>query len=239
MSFENNLSIGNGIYTVPDVARILRLPYHKVNTWLNEYWDGKLGKAFKGKYSWRVEGTRAVGFHTLIEFYVMMQLAEAGVKTNQVLRAHADLSRTFNTIFPFAQKQVIENISTDGNKIYLSVDGSAITLDGTYQFNLGFIQFFFKKLEFDRGLLAAKLWPAGKSKAVVCDPNHKFGQPVIEGTNIQTEAVYKMYLARESIPFIAGLYELPEKKVRDAIDFHKNAIFQSTIKNRVCLLGNG
>ena len=110
MNFENTLAIGNGIYTVPDVATILRLPYHKVNTWLNQYWDGKLGKVFKGKYSWRVDSTRAVGFHTLVEFYVMMQFAEAGVKPAQVLKAHIDLSKTYGTVFPFAQKQLIENI---------------------------------------------------------------------------------------------------------------------------------
>jgi len=31
MKFENELAIGNGIYTVPDISRILRLPYYKVN----------------------------------------------------------------------------------------------------------------------------------------------------------------------------------------------------------------
>jgi len=223
MNFENTLSIGNGIYTVPEIANILRLPYHKVNTWLNEYWDGKLGKAFQGKYSWRVGGTRAVGFHTLVEFYVMMQFAEAGVKAIQVLKAHTELSKTYNTIFPFAQKQVIDNISTDGKKIYLNIDGTSITLDGSKQFNLGFIKLFFKKLDFDNELLATKLWPLGKGKAVVCDPQHKFGQPVIDGTNIQTEAVYKMFLAKEPISFIASLYELTEQKVKDAIGFHKSA----------------
>src|SRR5689334_16929335 len=111
MSFENTLSIGNGIYTVPDVANILRLPYCKVNKWLNEYWDGRLGKAFKTQYSWRVESTRAVGFHTLVEFYVMMQFSEAGVKPGEVLKAHHELSKSYDTLFPFARKQVINNIS--------------------------------------------------------------------------------------------------------------------------------
>ena len=223
MNFENTLAIGNGIYTVPDVANILRLPYHKVNTWLNEYWDGKLGKVFKGKYSWRIDSTRAVGFHTLVEFYVMMQFAEAGVKPVQVLKAHDELSKTYNTIFPFAQKTIIENISTDGKKIFLCIQGSNITLDGSRQFNLDFIKLFFKKLEFDNELMASRLWPIGKTKAVVCDPQHKFGQPVIEGTNIQTEAVYKMYMAKEPISFIASLYELPKQKIKDAISFHQNA----------------
>jgi Protein of unknown function (DUF433). len=98
-----------------------------------------------------------------------------------------------------------------------------MTLDGSKQLNLDFIKLFFKKLDFDNDLLATRLWPLGKNKAVVCDPQHKFGQPIIEGTNIQTEAVYKMYLANEPIAFIASLYEIPEKKVKDAISFHKNA----------------
>lgn len=223
MKFENTLSIGNGIYTVPDIANILRLPYSKVNMWLNEYWDGKLGQLFNAKYSWRIDGTRAVGFHTLVEFYVMMQFAEAGVKAAQVLKAHTELSKTYNTFFPFAQKQIIENISTDGKRIYLNIKGIPVTLDGTKQFNLDFIKGFFKKLDFDNELLATRLWPLGKEKAVVCDPHHKFGQPVIDGTNIQTEALYKMYQAKEPIPFIALLYELPLKKVKDAISFHKTA----------------
>ena len=223
MNFENTLAIGNGVYTVPDVANILHLPYHKVNTWLNEYWDGKLGKAFKTKYSWRIDSTRAVGFHTLVEFYVMMQFSDAGVKPLQVLKAHTELSKSYNTIFPFAQKDIITNITTDGKKIFLNIDGSSITLDGSKQLNLEFINVFFKKLEFDKELMATRLWPMGKNKAVVCDPQHKFGQPVIDGTNIQTEAVYKMYLAKEPISFIASLYELTEQKVKDAISFHKKA----------------
>ena len=223
MNFENKLSIGNGIYTVPDVARILRLPYNKVNTWLNEYWDGKLGKTFKGVYSWKVDSTRAVGFHTLVEFYVMMQFSEAGVKPAQVLFAHSELSKAYNTIFPFAQKQVIDNIHTDGKRIYINVDGVAMSLDGSKQLNLEFIKLFFKKLDFDNELLAKRLWPLGKDREVVCDPEHKFGQPVINGTNIQTEAVYKMHLAKEPTSFIASLYELPEKKIKDAISFHKSA----------------
>lgn len=223
LKFENNLSIGNGVYTVPDIANILCLPYSKVNTWLDKYWDGKLGEAFKGKYSWRIDSTRAVGFHTLIEFYIMMNFAESGVKPAQVLKAHNELSRDFQTHFPFAQKQVIENISTDGKRIYLTVDGSPITLDGSKQFNLDFIKLFFKKLDFDKELLASKFWPMGKTRAVVCDPHHKFGQPVIEGTNIQTDVIYRMHLAKEKTAFIANLYEISVKKVKDAIDFHTKA----------------
>src|SRR5690554_5565302 len=115
--FESKLEIGNGIFTTQEIAQILRLPYHKVRNWITKYWDGELGKHYEQNYSWSVENTKAVGFHTLIEFYVMMQFSESGVKTREVLNAHKELSAIFNTNFPFAKEDVLKNIKTDKLKI--------------------------------------------------------------------------------------------------------------------------
>jgi uncharacterized protein (DUF433 family) len=221
--FENNLQLGNGVFTTQEIAQILRVPYYKVSKWITQYWDGELGKCYEQQYSWSVGNTRAVGFHTLIEFYVMMQFAEAGVKIRQVLNAHKELSEKYKTHFPFAKKEVLDNISTDGLKIYLKINGDTITLDGSKQFNLDFIKVFFKNLDFDNDMLASRFWPMGKEHKVVCDPHRKFGQPVLDGTSIQSEAIYRMYLAKEPISFIASIYEIPLRSVKDAIAFHKNA----------------
>ena len=80
MTIKNTLDIGNGIYTLREISQILRLDYQKVYRWLNKYWDGELGAEFQQSYSWSVDSSKAVGFHTLIEFYVMMQLAEGRCK---------------------------------------------------------------------------------------------------------------------------------------------------------------
>ncbi|MHB1179538.1 MAG: hypothetical protein ACYCZO_14560, partial [Daejeonella sp.] len=216
--FENKLQLGNGIYTISEIAQILRIPYHKVNLWNTKYWDGELGKDYEQNKSWKVADTKTVGFHTLIEFYVLVQFAEAGVKIREVLKAHKELSKSFNTLFPFATKEVLENIQTDGKKIFLNKNGDTITLVGSKQLNLQFIKVFFRKLDFDNDMLASRFWPLGKDKEIVCDPHHKFGQAVINGTNIQAEAVYRMYLAKEPIPFIAGLYEISDTKVKNAIE---------------------
>lgn len=222
--FENKLKLGNGIYTVQEIAHIFRLPYQKVHLWITKYWDGELGKVYEQNYSWQVNNTRAVGFHTLVEFYVMLQLSEAGVKTRQVLNAHKELSNSFKTNFPFAKKEVLENMSTDGTKIYLKLNGDTITLDGSKLLNLDFIKLFFKKLDFDNDdMIASRFWPLGKKINIVCDPHRKFGQPIISGTNIQSEAIYRMFLANEPIDFIASLYETSKKNIQDAITFHKNA----------------
>jgi uncharacterized protein (DUF433 family) len=223
MKFENKLQLGNGIYTTVEIAQILQIPYGKIHLWINKYWDGELGKIYEGQYSWTIDKTKAVGFHTLVEFYIMVQFAEAGVTTRQVLNAHKELSKAFKTQFPFAQKKVLESIHSDGKKIYLSKDGNIITLDGSKQLNLDFIKLFFKKLEFDEELIATRYWPLGKLHKIVCDPHHKFGQPIIAGTNIQAEAIYKMHMANEPISFIAELYEISESNVKDAIKLFKTA----------------
>jgi uncharacterized protein (DUF433 family) len=219
--FENNLQLGNGIFTTQEIAQILRVPYYKVNKCITKYWDGELGKCYEQQYSWSVGNTRAVGFHTLIEFYVMMQFAEAGVKTREVLKAHKELAQFYQTNFPFAKKEVLDNIKTDKSKIYLQLNGDTISLDGSKQFNLDIIKVFFKNLDFDNDMLASRFWPMGKEHEIVCDPHHKFGQPTLKNTNVQSEAIFRMYKANEPIPFIASIYEVSENAVQDAIDFHK------------------
>ena len=219
MTLENTLAIGNGIYTVPEIAQILRVPYHKVHRWLNKYWDGELGERFQQSYSWTVENTKAVGFHTLIEFYVMMELAEAGVKTRQVLIAHEELAGWVNTPFPFAQREILKNIRTDGKKIYFKVNGQTVTLDGSCQLNLDFIQMFFKNIDFGNDLIAERFWPLGREKAILVDPKRKFGHPVIDGTNIYPETIYNLHLAGEHEEYIAYLYEITPQQVKDAIEY--------------------
>ena len=125
--------------------------------------------------------------------------------------------------FPFAKEEVLKKIKTDKYKVYLKKNGNTISLDGTRQLNLDLISMFFHNLDFGKDNLASRFWPLGKKYQVVCDPHHKFGQPTINGTNIQSEAIYNMYKANEPISFIASIYEVSEKAVKDAIKFHKTA----------------
>lgn len=216
--------LGAGIYTMPDISLILGIPYRKVSRWINTFWDERFGSSYGHAYSWRVAQTRAVNFHTLIELYIFYQLSAKGVSTRELLKAHEILSRAYNTPYPFATRNVLEGVRTDGKKIlFQQKDGSIFSVDVRRQFHLEFVREFFKNLDFDSGLLASRYWPAGKNKTVVCDPHHQFGRPVIEGTNIQSETLYKMFLADEPPGFIASLYGLPEEKVRDAIAFHQKA----------------
>lgn len=223
MKFENKADIGVGIYTTTELSRILRIPYPKLNRWIDRYWDGELGKEFEQMYSWKTENSKAVGFHTLIEFYVFINLSEAGVKTREVLNAHKELSKIFDTPFPFAHKEVTSNIKTDGKKIFLKAKNSVITLDGSKQLNLNLLDVFFKNLEFDIQNLAVRFWPLGKKKNIVIDPRRKFGHPILDKSNVYPETIYNLYKGKESKEYIAYLYELDLQQVNDAIEYCKAA----------------
>lgn len=219
-AFENKPQLGGGIYTIPDIAQILRLPTGMVGRWVRAYWDEKLGQEFDSRYSWNIGQTKAVSFHTLVELYIFHQLNLAGLKPKKVLKAHKMLSEKYNTLFPFANSKVLKSLKTDGCRIYLEHDDQTIvTLDDSNQLNFDFIKLFFKLVEFDDDALARRFWPLGKSKNIVCDPDRQFGHPIISDTNIYPEAIFNLYKAGESIKFISYLYELNEHQVQDAIEY--------------------
>ena len=219
--FENKPKIGIGIYTASEIAKILRVPYSKVYTWMNKYWDGKLGNSYGTKYSWQIEGTRAVSFHTFVEFYVMMRFADAGVKPKQVLEAHNELVKMYDTAFPFAHREVLEGMRSDGKRIFLENKEGTIELNGKKQFELEIIKLFFVNLDFDNDDLASRYWPMGKNKAVIVDPKRKFGRVVLNKRNIYPEVLYSHYRAGDSVKYLSVVYELAEDDITDAIEYCK------------------
>ncbi|WP_418500390.1 DUF433 domain-containing protein [Flagellimonas sp.] len=222
MNFENKAEIGNGIYTMPDLAIILDIDYHKVRRLLNEYWDKRFAKDFSNKYSWEVGNSRAVSFHTLVEFYIFYQLKESGVSTQRILQAHQELALIFQTPFPFAKEEILSCINCFGRKIVFEIKkDEIIDLDSTKQLNLKFIKEFMHKLDFDKNNLAQRLYPLGKNSSIIVDPKHQFGQPTISGTNLLPETIYNLYRRNETKKFIAMSYDISIKQVNDAIEYCK------------------
>jgi len=224
MKFENKPQLGYGIYTVPDLARILNLKYYKVQRLLNDYWDKRFAPELGERYSWSDGKSKAVSFHTLVEFYTFFQFREAGAVTKEILKAHQELSKIFKTPFPFATSKILDGLNTAGKKIVFQFnEEQIINLDMTRQFNLKFIKDFMKKLDFENGDLASRLWPLGKHNSVVVDPHHQLGQPTIAGTNIIPLTIFRMSEANEPLPFIAATFEISEKQVKNALTFCERA----------------
>lgn len=214
-------TLGTGIYTIPDISLILNLPPSKVRRWIIDFWDDRLALNSGHTYSYGVGRERVVSFHLLIEFFTFFQLRKYGVSAKKILDAHRFLSDFLRSPYPFANA----NILTEGNKVLFSPDLiTIINADSGLQLYLTeIIEPFCKKVEFNSSNLAKRFWPNGRQSSIVVDPDHQFGQPVINGTNILAETLKSMYTAGENIKFIAELYEINESQVQDALNFCKIA----------------
>lgn len=218
IAFKNDIELGNGIYTVPDLALILKLPGNKVRRWLLEFYNQRLADNADG-YS-RGEGRgRVTNFLTLIEFYVFYLLREQQIGVSKILQAHKNMSKKLNTKYPFASYRLLVNKK---NILYGIDEETWVHADKSNQIIIHkLIETFFQKIDFSDNDLASRFWPLGKKNSIVVDPHHQFGQPVINGTNINATTVFSMYESGESTSTIGILYDLTEEQVNDAIAFCK------------------
>lgn len=220
IDFKNDITLGNGIYTVPDLALILQLPPKKVRRWLNDFYNDRLGKAYDGSYSWGEGRDKATNFLTLIEFYIFYKLREQSVSAGKILEAHQHMSKELNTAYPFASFQIL----ADGKHILYELEDDVwVHADKSNQIVIKrIIEGFFQKIDFSANNLAERFWPLGKQHDIVVDPHHQFGQPTIHGTNINAATIYSMYQSGEPKSTIGILYDLTEEQVNDAILFCKH-----------------
>jgi uncharacterized protein (DUF433 family) len=212
-------TLGKGIFTPSDIAGFLKVKTATVNRWMKTYWDGEFAQKVGHAASWKIDGSKAVDFLTMIEIVVMGSLVDLGAQTREIAKAHNLLSERFNTEYPFATKEVLENIRIGGRKVYWEEDNMIINLDGSGQINLDFIRKLVKNLDFDTSELAIRYWPIGKEKSILVDPKRKFGHPVIAGRNIYPETIYNMIRAGDPAEFVAELYGLTIKEIDDVIEY--------------------
>jgi uncharacterized protein (DUF433 family) len=215
---KNYIALGNGIYTVPDLALILHLPQAKVRRWLSDFYDQRLALN-TGRYSWGEGRDKATNFLTLIEFYVFYKLREQNIAASKILEAHKNMSKELKTPYPFASHKLLVSKK---NILYEANLDTWVHADKSNQIIIHrLIEDFFKKIDFWADALAQRFWPLGKEHSVVVDPHHQFGQPVIHGTNINAATIYSMYQSGEPLSTIGILYDLTEGQVNDAIAFCK------------------
>lgn len=212
--------LGAGIYTIPDISNLLLIPKFKVRRYLNEYWNERSGKKlFNETYSWSVDNKiKAVNFYTLIELYTCFHLQELGVAPKEILKSRNVMIKDLKIPYPFASEVLL----TNGKKIWYEFKDSIVNADGSKQSDfVEFIQEFASKIEFNSNKIAEKFWPAGKESDVVVNPHNQFGQPILNGTNINAEVIFSMYESGEPLDAIGILYDLTRKQVNDAISFYK------------------
>lgn len=212
-------TVGEGVYSVPDAARILNFPVDKVRRWVKKYWEDKF-TAEKNGYTWGEGRDRGFNFHTLVELIAIFALREQSVSFHKIIKARKFLCDEFNTDYPFASKKVM----SDGQQFYYAIS-KTVLLDVNLARQTSIkklVEPYCEKLDFDKiNLLAKQFWPLGKERSIVVNPNHRFGEPVVDGTNISADILASMAAGGDDVNMIADLYQLNPDQVEDAIAYHE------------------
>lgn len=220
-SLPASVSLGSGIYTIPDAALILRLPLSKLRRWV-------VGRGVPNEQllqSWGDGRERAFDFNELIESYTIYSLRNLGVSMQKIRLAHNRLVEILDCNYPFAKRGVL----TDGDHVLFETESedttSLLNVTDREQFEFHeLVANFCKKIEFSELTdLAESYWPLGKNRKVIVDPHHAFGRPVIQGSNITTEAIYALFISGEKVDDIASQYDTDIDSIQDAVDFHTMA----------------
>ncbi len=209
-----------GIYLIPDAARILRLPPALLRSWVSGRSIESNQRAFPAGelLSHGAKAEKHLNFLTLIELFTIAQLRQRGVSMVTLRNARTELSERFNTPHPFA----LEGLMISDRALIKSLSDEVLLELGTNG-QTAFrkvIQPFCESLDFDEtSSLASRYYPLGRDKPIVVDPHHAFGRPVIEGTNITTEAIISLLRGGEAVEDIAESFEIDQQALMAALEF--------------------
>ncbi|MCX6874454.1 MAG: DUF433 domain-containing protein [Verrucomicrobia bacterium] len=210
-----------GVYLVPDAARILRLPVAVLRSWVCGRMEDDCRHFPVGQFT--TDGTgadRHFGFHSLIELFSIAQLRARQIPMVTVRQARAELMQRFQTAHPFA----LEGLMTSG-KTLLKALGDDILLELGTRGQTAFgkvLEPFCAGLDFDQAsTLANRYFPLGRQHPVVVDPRRAFGRPVIDGTNLTTEAVMALLRGGEAVDNIADSFRVAPAAILAAKAFEQ------------------
>lgn len=218
---------GLGLYSFPDAARYIGAKSSELRRWVlgYEHASARGDKSFSPPLwkspvaSLEIDG---VGFKDLLELRFVRTFREAGVPL-QLIRATLDTAKNeFGTSYPLTS----ETFKTDGRRIFLETIKASGDVD---LIDLCRRQHVIERvigpslragIEFDWNGGAARWFPLPRSKAVVFDPNRKFGQPILADSGLPTVAIASAVAAEQGDEKrVAKLYGISAAAVRNAVAF--------------------
>jgi uncharacterized protein (DUF433 family) len=216
-TFEELVSyqLGTGIYSFPEIAFILRLPKNKVSRYVTAMDHSSLGREFQRRYIAGKGRERVTSFATLIEFYVFYQIRALLISADDILSVHSIFAEELNTPYPFATSILL----SDPKRLLLAF-AEHITFKPDQRITFeDCIKSFHSNIDFTSAGIADCFYPMGRNSDVVVDPHHRFGEPTIQYTNLSAEIIFDYYIGGETCEFLSHLYNVPLKKIEDAIAF--------------------
>ena len=231
-------TLGSGIYSVPEAARLLQEPSGKVRRWVEGY-SRALTVAYTVsaqrkdyrpvvRASISTPGPTNVSFLDLVELLFVKAFRSLGV-TMPKIRAAADYMARELQIegHPFARQQ----LKTDGADVFWQFE----QLDGDGKVQLvviskqgqralpQVIESYLNNVDFEGfERVASRWWPLGRDTPIVVDPRVSFGQPVIVGPAIPTSAIADYAQTGEPRDEVADWFGIDLAEVDAALRYERS-----------------
>ncbi len=224
---RNGNSLGVGMYSRAEVARLLKMTPSRVSRWMRgySYWLRRVPEerhaqppVVTSKLR-ELEGVFVVSFLDLMELRVIRALVdEVGLSLQQIRTAAQMAIDLFHTRHPLATHRLYY----DRARLFAQLSKDAvIELNRRNQQLISVHAFepYLKEVDFDTSSgLANRWWPLGKDVPIVLDPHVAFGAPVVAGTATRTEVVATLaqYVPHEQA---ARAYKIELHGVQAAVKF--------------------
>jgi len=222
----NEVPLGIGYYTVPEAARLLRMPKKNIQRWLGGYNYKKGDQVVRMEPLWTpqlpaFEKHLELGFRDLIELRFIDAFTNAGLSLIVVRRCLEYAKECVNDDRPFSTRR----FQTDGRTIFLdslrqSGEEELLDLKSRQYVLKRVIERSFKDLDIENESVAR--WrPFNGKPSIVVDPKRAFGQPITDKFGVPTIVLADAVKAEGSLDRVAKLFEVSVAVVRDAVKFEQ------------------
>jgi uncharacterized protein (DUF433 family) len=212
-----------GIYTIPQAAELVAAPQVTVRIWVEGH-TGKQSPIIDNQLG-RVDGKTAVSFANLMELRFIVRFSQAGVDLKAIRAILQEAKELMAHPHPFATNTIFK---TDGKRIVAEIarrNGLDLLYDlksRNYEMPAVVMSSLKENVVFDPAGDAI-LWTPRPDIApnVIVHPKFAFGSPVLKKSFIPTETVAKAVSVEGSARFVADIFDLPEKHVKEAVRFER------------------
>ena len=156
-----------------------------------------------------------MSFLELVELIVVARFRSGRgrhLSLERLRAAHGFASQRLGLSFPFASQR----LSAEGGNVMHAFDETvpgggriAVDMGGTYALPMDFGDTL-SLLDFDvADGMAVRFYPHGRATAVIVDPEHAAGRPIVQGTNVRTETIVSRWKAGQNIAELEEDFEIP------------------------------
>ncbi len=220
--------VGIGLYTVPEAARLTKVPGPTIRRWVFGYRTRRNGQYSELPPVWEsqitpIDSVTGLGFLDLMEIRFVHAFRDYGVSLNNIRLSVEHACEIFGSDHPFAKKR----FQTDGRRIFAAIAGSTgeTTLidlvKSQYAFHRVVRPSLYASLEFSDADEVLRWYPMWPKQQVVVDPEKAFGRPIVRDGHVPTDTLARAVEAEGTVDRVAHWFDVPMLAVRAAVDFEK------------------